>query len=495
LKPKKSSGHDGITSEFIRKAKNALSIPLSILINKTIEFGHVPKILKLAKVIPIYKNKNPELYSNYRPISLLPSISKIMEKVIHKRLYHFMNNHNLLYDGQYGFRPKFSTINAITDLTANILKSLDNKKHTVGVFLDLSKAFDTINHKTLLKKLQYYGVRGIALEWFRSYLTDRMQYVCYNGIDSHMQNITCGVPQGSVLGPLLFIIYTNDLPQALVDSKCVLFADDTTIHYSSKNILDAFNHISKDLSSLTDWFRANKLSLNINKTNYIVFTMMPNGILDYDLKIGNELIEKVDSTTFLGVKIDKNLEWYDHIQMVRNKVSSGLYALSSVKHILPYELMRQIYFTLIHPYLNYGTLLWGSAKKMHLRKLVTLQNKSVRMVTLANYNASAAPIYTTTKSMPFDNLFKSHLANLMFQHKHNQLPPAIQHLFTANTETHSHHTRQQWDPHVTRKRTKKISDTFLHKAPEYWYRIPQDIKECITINAFKNKMKIFMVNK
>ena len=289
--------------------------------------------------------------------------------------------------------------------------------------------------------------------------------------------------------------YTNDLPQALEDSKYVHFADNTTIHYSSTNILDAFNHTVNVLSSLTKWLRAKILSLNITKTKYILFTTMPNAILDYDLKIGNELIEKVDCTKFLGVKIDKNLEWNDHIKMVRNKLSSGLYALSSVKYILPYEHMRQIYFTLIHPYLNYGTLLWGSAKKMHLRKLVTLQNKSIRMITLANYNASAAPIYTTTNIMPFDNMFKSHLANLMFQHKHKQLPPAIQQLFTANIETHSHGTRQQLDPHVTRKRTKKINDTFLHKAPEYWYRIPQDIKESITINSFKNKMKIFMVNK
>ena len=181
--------------------------------------------------------------------------------------------------------------------------------------------------------------------------------------------------------------------------------------------------------------------------------------------------------------------------MCRNKLSSGLYALNSVKHILPYNQMRQIYFILIHPYLNYGTLLWGSAKKMYLRKLATLQNKAVRIITLANYNASAAPIYTTTNIMPLDDLFKSHLANLMFQHKHNQLPLAIQTLFTPNKETHSHHTRQQLDPHITRKRTKKISNTFLHKAPEYWYKIPQDIKDSITINSFKNKMKIYLVNK
>ena len=232
--------------------------------------------MKMAEVILIYKNKNVEQYTNYRPISLLPSLSKIMEKVIYKRVYNFLNLNKLFYPSQYGFRPKCSTTHAIAQLTAHILEALDNKKHTIGVFLDLSKAFDTINHETLLHKLHHYGIRGLALEWFRSYLSGRKQYVHFNGMDSDTEDVTCGVPQGSVLGPLLFIIYTNDLPNALRDSGCILFADDTTLFQSLQDINMIINNLSQELEKLTDWFRANKLSLNINKTNYIIFTNTPN---------------------------------------------------------------------------------------------------------------------------------------------------------------------------------------------------------------------------
>ena len=229
LKCKNSSGHDGISSKLLKSLQPALCLPISILINKSMETGQVPANMKIAKIIPIYKSKEKNNMGNYRAISLLPSVSKILEKAVHKRLYGFCGTQHILYDNQYGFRPKHSTLDAVSKLSAHVMASLEDNLTTLAVFLDLSKAFDTIDHTILLKKLNVYGIRGIALEWFRNYLTNRSQFVSYR--DTHSANciVTCGVPQGSVLGPLLFIIYTNDLPHSLTHSNCKLFADDTTI--------------------------------------------------------------------------------------------------------------------------------------------------------------------------------------------------------------------------------------------------------------------------
>ena len=336
MKPKTSQGIDNISSEFLKKIKQNIKEPLCRLINAWLESGTVPTILKIAKVIPIFKNKSPEQYTNYRPISLLPSMSKILEKIVHKRLYNFLDMQNLLYNNQYGFRPKHSTIQAITQLSAEILESLDRKKYTTSVFLDLSKAFDTINHNTLLKKLEHYGIRGVALEWFRNYLHDRKQYVYYNGEISSQQDVTCGVPQGSVLGPLLFIIYTNDLPNALRDSRCILFADDTTIYYTSDDLNTTATILSNELEQLTEWFRANKLSLNATKTNYIIFNKTQLVLPDIELKIGTDRINRVYNTKFLGVYIDSKLNWNKHLQYCSYKLSSGLYAIKKCETLIAY---------------------------------------------------------------------------------------------------------------------------------------------------------------
>ncbi len=236
FKNKKSYGFDGISSSIFKNFAHELAHPISQIFNMSITNGIVPDIMKIAKVIPVYKSKGDDkLFTNYRPISLLPVLSKLLEKVVHKRLYSYLTRHKILYESQYGFRDSHSTINAISELTSHILENFDKRKMTLSVFLDLSKAFDTINHNILLKKLTHYGIRGISHEWFKSYLQNRQQYVKYKSYNSVSLNVDCGVPQGSVLGPLLFILYTNDLPNCLAKTKGILFADDTTIYVSGNS--------------------------------------------------------------------------------------------------------------------------------------------------------------------------------------------------------------------------------------------------------------------
>ena len=297
LKGKNNTGHDGINMHLLEGFKHAISEPLALIINKSMETGVIPNKLKLAKVVPLYKNKDKKSLNNYRPVSLLPCISKILEKTIHKRLYFFMELSDILYTSQYGFRPKHSTVNAVTELYINLMNAFEEKKFTPATFLDLSNAFDTIDHRILLSKLSHYGVRGVALEWFRNYLENRLQYVSYKNCCSETRNVKYGIPQGSVLGPLLFVIYSNDLPHNLTKAKAILFADDTTIFNSSKSMSDIYETMNNELQILSDWFRANKPSVNASKTNYIIFTKHTNCNIGQNvLYLNDELLTCVKST-------------------------------------------------------------------------------------------------------------------------------------------------------------------------------------------------------
>ncbi len=329
FKTKKSKGDDGISMHLLKQLSEPCSLPLALIINMSLEHGIVPDAMKLARVIPIYKAKSKEEFINYRPISLLSNISKVLEKIVHKRLYSFLTKHNILNEKQYGFRPKHSTVDAITEFISDVLPSLDRKHKCLSVYLDLSKAFDTINHAILLEKLQYYGIRGRALEWFRSYLVQRRQYVNYMGVNSTTQTIVYGVPQGSVLGPLLFILYSNDIPHAVEHCKSILFADDTTVYLTGENLQTMYGQVNADLKSLNDWFRANQLSVNPTKTKYIVFAKHVNIANDDQfLHIENDRLERVQTTKFLGVFIDEHLTWKHHIDHVKKKVSKGIYAIN-----------------------------------------------------------------------------------------------------------------------------------------------------------------------
>ena len=269
--------------------------------------------MKIARVIPLFKTGNTKEFSNYRPISLLPQFSKILDKNYHSRLMTFIDSNQILYKSQYGFRKQMSTSLAILELVEEISNSLDNHESTAGVFIDLKKAFDTVDHGILTKKLYHYGIRGIRIanKWICSYLMNIYQYVNINGTDSDYMNVLCGVPQGSILGPILFILYINDMCNVSTLLKPILFADDTNLFYSGKDIKELCSVVSIELDKLCKWFQVNKLSLNTSKTNFIVFT---NKSCDdtYSVCMNGLNSSRVFVTKLLGVHMDSKLNWNDN---------------------------------------------------------------------------------------------------------------------------------------------------------------------------------------
>lgn len=460
------------------------------MVNKSLEEGAVPDSLKLAKVIPIYKAKDKSDFSNYRPISLLPTISKILEKIVHKRTYHFLKTSDIFYKSQYGFREKHSTIHAVSEFINDVNYSLENKETTLSVFLDLSKAFDTINHNILLKKLEFYGIRGQPLKWFNSYMTNRTQYTQYDKCVSGRQNLTCGVPQGSVLGPLLFIIYTNDLPCCLQNSKGILFADDTTVYSSNKNLRDLYKYLNDDLKCLNDWFMANKLSLNVNKTNCMLFSNTRSVINEeYKLRIGNDKIEQQSCVKFLGVFIDDKLNWHEHINNCKSKLSSAIYAINRVKRLVPDTVLKTLYYSLVYSHLSYGIILWGSTYATHINKLVTMQKKIVRAISNAEYNEHAHPFFLELNLLKLNDIYTIEMAKFMYKYVNKDLPEPLSNIFVNTHHIHDHNTRQSTFMRPFKSRLNTTFNSVLSKGPRIWNALPVGLQNKTNLTSFMSSLK------
>ena len=277
LPNKNSSGHDNINNVLLKQIKDSVVNPMTICVNKSLSEGLFPQVMKLADVCPLFKSKDRSETNNYRPISLLLTLSKLLEKIICEKVYTFLDNTNQIYVSQYGFRSGNSCENTISELVSAVLKGFQSNKYTVGVFLDLSKAFDTLEHTILLDKLHYYGIRGIAHDWFRSYLSNRkMRVKCLVSSTgktefSEYADITYGTPQGSCLGPLIYLIFTNDLAKNVIHCNTIMFADDTTLYKTHNNLRFLRWNLEQEFSTLLDWFRVNKLTLNVDKTCCILF--------------------------------------------------------------------------------------------------------------------------------------------------------------------------------------------------------------------------------
>lgn len=370
---------------ILKSVSLKLSHVLSKLFNKCVSDGYFPSQLKIAKIIPLFKNKgNVSDMCNYRPISMLSVFSKLFEKLIHRVIVDFLETNELLNESQYGFRKKRSTLHALLNATENIYQACDTKLHTLGIFVDFSRAFDTVNHAILLKKLSYYGIKGQFLELLTSYLSGRTQYVSYGGRESTLLNILSGVPQGSVLGPLLFIIFVNDIVNITNVAKFVLFADDLNlfvIHTCRESLYKIANQI---LQELFKYCFSNRLILNYDKCCYMEFGTRSESQQknDYFLGIYNNRFAQVERCKFLGVIINDQLNWDDQIKHVIMQVSKSCGTLYRVRLQVPRKILKLIYMALVQPYLNYCISLWGySTTSSSMKSLFILQKKCIRIVT------------------------------------------------------------------------------------------------------------------
>src|ERR1051325_8142231 len=432
---KTSFGVDLLPVNIVKKCIVPIAEPLAALINSSFEAGIVPDSLKIAKVCPIFKSGSSSDVGNYRPISVLPTFFKIFERAFHKRLFQFIDSNDVIIPNQFRFRSNFSTYMALQDMYDKITTSLDLSEHCMAVFIDLSKAFDTMNHSILFRKLEHYGIRGLALDWIKSYLANRKQFVSLNQISSTMKNITCGVPQGSILGPLLFTLYINDMVHCSELSYYILFADDTNIFFSCKSFSDLAVTVNKELHNLSHWFCANRLSLNIKKTSYILFGNRTH--LQYTnnfrILIDNIPIERVHETKFLRVIVDDHLNWKSHICSLSLKVARNIGVINRIKNVLPKDILLMLYYALIHPYLLYCNIVWGGASQIALYKLNCLHKRAIRVVTKSAYLEHTDPLFVSLRILKLNDIHKTQVLMYMFKRKYALLPSSYCNLITFST--------------------------------------------------------------
>ena len=379
---------------------NNFNLVLANIVNSSFASGIFPAELKAAKVVPIHKEGSKSEVSNYRPISLLSSFSKIFEKAMYARLINFLNSNNTLTESQYGFRAGRSCEHALLDAQNDILSALSKKQISLLLLIDFSKAFDTVDHTILLHKLKHYGVRGVAHDWLKSYLSNRTQYVCINNKFSDSQKLDYGVPQGSILGPLLFIVYINDIPNISHIAKFVLYADDANIIISGDNIKDIENKLHTLSNSLIEWVNVNELLLNVKKTKYMIFSRSKNREFpSLNPKLNGIPIERKQVVRFLGVLVDEKLSWNNHVTALKAKMSRYIGIMYKLRHILPAKARANIFNSLVQSHLNYCSLIWGSTCHSNIDSLFTTQKKAMRatMPGHVNYFYKDGELPTHTK--------------------------------------------------------------------------------------------------
>ena len=504
LDSSKSSGPSVIPTKLLKIANPQLSRPISIIINTSFTSGTFPDSIKIANILPIHKKGSTLDINNYRPISLLSIFHKIFEKAMYQRLNDFLEMNEIIYPNQFGFRKSRSTQHSLIQIIDSINKTIDNGFYGCGIFIDLSKAFDTVNHKILLNKLEHYGIRNESLCWFQSYLNNRKQFVTINQSESELLQMTCGVPQGSVLGPLLFLIYINDLPSISNKLDFFLFADDTNIYYESPDLANLEKTINKELKKLYQWLCSNRLALNIDKTNFVLFHSLHKPMnMPVTLMVNKKAISQTNSVKYLGVLIDSTLSWKYHIHELCKKISKTIGIFYKIRHFVNSQILSSLYYAMIYPFLLYGINVWGSASQHLINPLLILQKKFLRMKTYNDQHNEfhelprSDPIFSNEKILKIYDIYKLQLGKFVFESNNNIGPSQFHNMFNPVTNIHQYNTRYSSSGnfffthvHTSQYGLKNITNS----GTRLWSSLPQSIKNSPSKYVFSFRLKKYLLS-
>lgn len=493
LDPNTSCGIDGVSAKSIKCIKQLITSPLTSCINDCMTQGIFPDSLKVAKVTPIFKSGDKADPCNYRPISILPVISKIFEKVIYTRIAKHIQINNFLYKKQYGFRPRSNTLSATVDLVTKIRNRIDEKQLVLGIFIDLKKAFDTISHKILLMKLSDMGITGSAYATLKSYLQNRNQIVKIGPNQSSGRPVSFGVPQGSILGPLLFLIYINDIQHIGLTADITLYADDTTLFYFGHSIKAMTAKAQSDLDLLNGWFLSNSLTINSSKTNFVIFAAKNkkvDGIVQ--LTINNELLNEKAHEKYLGLILDHQLNWKMHIQKVKTKLTSLTGTIRSISMCLPRKIKYIIYNSLIKPHLDYLIEIWGTSAKTNLQILQIAQNKLIKSLFHYDFRTPSQIIYDETKIMNIKQTYIYYTCILIYKILNSHIHTSLS--FRKKAQTQKIKLRNANNLIARTPRTNYGSKNIEYEGVRTYNKLPNKIKDAKSLISFKKQLKKYVLN-
>lgn len=488
-----AAGHDQINTKDILTLKINIVPVLVLLINEIFHHGIYPEILKIGKVIPLHKSGSTKGIDNYRPITMVSCLSKLIEKIIKKRIVTFINKDVKFDRYQYGFQENSSTLSATSDVVNYISSKLDGKYFVLTVFIDLRKAFDVVDHKILLKKIENMGIRGNLLTLLTTYLLNREQYVSLGNNCSDVQQTNYGVPQGSVLGPFLYTLLVRSLEKAKLRAKYFTFADDTILVYKSTDSRELEIIVNNDLEKYQGWLINNKLQINLKKTTYMLFMQKNMNAVDMHIKIGNETINRVDSAKYLGLILDENINWSKHVQHIEKKVVPMIGALYRCRDYLNNKTLKLIYNAYFLPIFSYLIPVWGTCGNTLINKTQRIQNKVVKILFNFSYRTSTDVVFKETGLLQIADILKIEQSKFLYKVINNNFKCNSQLEMVNNI--HTHDTRRQNTLYINNIRTNIALNSPLIRSIKTFNSLPQSIRNSSDYNQYKNKIKMYFQQK
>ena len=496
LNTSKGTGLDMIPARFLKDSAKAICTPITAIVNLSITSGIVPQDFKCARVKPLFKKNSRQEVGNYRPVAILSIMSKILERAVYVQLSEYLRANHVLDDFQSGFRKGYSTDTCLIHLTDYIKDNMAQGYYTGMVLIDVQKAFDTVDHGILCEKLRTMGVGSV--DWFRSYLTERRQLTDVNGTHSKWGDISCGVPQGSILGPLLYLCYVNDI-RISVTCKMLLYADDSVLLVRGKDPDEISSLLGTNLQSCNNWLIDNRLSMHLGKTECILFGPKSKlkKVENFSVESHDSKIQSVESVKYLGLDLDQSLSGTTIVNNIVKKTSSRLKFLYRQGHFLKFEIRKMLGHALVQPYFDYSVSSWYSSLTRALkRKLQTSQNKLARYILnlgprshIGSEELQKAGLLST--QLRVSQLRLNHSFNIF----HEECPSYLQANFERTQTIHDYNTRNSSVNFLIPRTNCLGQTTFYYNAIKDWNDLPQEIKLLSGKANFKNKAKAFLYAK